>query len=415
MSQNMIRKYKEDPSKVLSNLEKYEIFQVVRNDETADKINQYSDSIVKIGTEIARDILVSQQIPKNLFISSVDPSLLSNLKGGFGTAIFKDGKISEHAPFFKADLDLSKVVTPFIVMQVASIALGQHFMFEINNKLGKISKDIKEIKERLDDIEISKLETFERYLREKQNGVTKEHIFYIETEVQNTINNILGIFFKTIRSKMEQARKITASGFSLTASGSVEKLKKELQELELEKYIGIYQYAEFLLIFSIFLTWQYYISENNFEEADKVYKKIIQREKELDEDFKKIYYGYQQMRERIFEEMKKIQKLSDTKANLVDPLELSKKIVKKIPMFDPFGIKNKTAAIIDCVKDSELNKKVFDPFGIVDYIKDNEELFSPLRSHIENVPQRKSFMNTKQEVVYIQQDDKVFALIQKEQ
>lgn len=402
MSQNMIRKYKEDPSKVLSNLEKYEIFQVVRNDETADKINQYSDSIVKIGTEIARDILVSQQIPKNLFISSVDPSLLSNLKGGFGTAIFKDGKISEHAPFFKADLDLSKVVTPFVVMQVASIALGQHFMFEINNKLGKISKDIKDIKERLDDIEISKLETFERYLREKQNGVTKEHIFYIETEVQNTINNILGIFFKTIRSKMEQARKITASGFSLTASGSVEKLKKELQELELEKYIGIYQYADFLLVFSMFLTWQYYISENNFEEADKVYQKIIQREKELDEDFKKIYYGYQQMRERIFEEMKKIQKSSDTKAKV-------SKVLTDVPKYT--SLLNPWIGVpLNVVNEKlELQKKM------VDYIKNNEELFSPLKSYIENVPQRKSFMNTKQEVVYIQQDDKVFALIQKEQ
>lgn len=390
MKQNIIKKYDGDSHKILKNIEKYEVFEIVENKEKENNNVGFSDSMIRLGTEVAKDILVLNQISKNLFVSSVDPSLLSNLKGGFGTAVFKDGKISEHAPFLKADMDLSKIVTPFVVMQIASIALGQHFMFEINNKLGEISKDIKDIKERLDDIEISKLETFERYLRERQDSMTKEHVFYMETEIQNGINRILGIFFKTIKRKLEEAKKITASGFSLTANGSVEKLKKELQKLELDKYIGIYQYAEFLLIFSMFLVWQYYTSESNFEEADKVYKKIIQRENELEEEFKKIYYGYQQMREKIFEEMKKIQKSSDTKAKITE-------FGIDFLLPNPFGVG-------DYIKN-----------GMSDYIKNNEELFSPLRSYVKNIPQRKSFMQTKQKVLYVQQDERVFALIQKGQ
>lgn len=388
MKQNIIKKYDGDSHQILKNIEKYEVFEIIENKEKENSNVGFSDSMIRLGTEVAKDILVLNQIPKNLFVSSVDPSLLLNLKGGFGTAVFKDGKISEHAPFLKADMDLSKIVTPFVVMQIASIALGQHFMFEINNKLGEISKDIKDIKELLDDIEISKLETFERYLRERQDGMTKEHVFYMETEIQNGINRILGIFFKTIKRKLEEAKKITVSGFPLTAKGSVEKLKKELQKLELDKYIGIYQYAEFLLIFSMFLVWQYYTSESNFEEADKVYKKIIQRENELEDEFKKIYYGYQQMREKIFEEMEKIQKSSDIKAKAVenggDPLlalpvigKKYKELIQEYPkIIDPFGFKRKTIAMTNS-------------------IKDNEELFSPLRSYVKNIPQRKSFMQNK--------------------
>ena len=390
MKQNIIKKYDGDSHQILKNIEKYEVFEIVENKEKENNNVGFSDSMIRLGTEVAKDILVLNQIPKNLFVSSVDPSLLSNLKGGFGTAVFKDGKISEHVPFLKANMDLSKIVTPFVVMQIASIALGQHFMFEINNKLGEISKDIKDIKERLDDIEISKLKAFERYLRERQGDMTERHISYIEIEMQIEINQILETFFETIKRKLKEAKKITASGFSLTAKGSVEKLKKELQKLELDKYIGIYQYAEFLLIFSMFLVWQYYTSESNFEEADKVYKKIIQRENELEDEFKKIYYGYQQMREKIFEEMKKIQKSSDSKAKITE-------FGIDFLLPNPFGVG-------DYIKNE-----------MSDYIKNNEELFFPLRSYVENIPQRKSFMQTKQEVLYVQQDDRVFALIQKGQ
>lgn len=113
MKQNIIKKYDGDSHQILKNIEKYEVFEIIENKEKENNNVGFSDSMIRLGTEVAKDILVLNQIPKNLFVSSVDPSLLSNLKGGFGTAVFKDGKISEHAPFLKVDMDLSKIVTLF--------------------------------------------------------------------------------------------------------------------------------------------------------------------------------------------------------------------------------------------------------------------------------------------------------------
>lgn len=104
----------------------------------------YIDTATKVATEITRDIAVLQN-GSELLKCSVSIDLLQKAKDGDGLLgiILENGKIKEQARFNPADL--KGIIAPAALYNVLSIAVGQHFMYEIKTELNQINKKLDEI------------------------------------------------------------------------------------------------------------------------------------------------------------------------------------------------------------------------------------------------------------------------------
>lgn len=133
----------EDKNNLINNLSNYDIFKIDESKANDINIGNFSDSVVKVTRELFKDGFILEKTSKLFKCDTSINSLMKFTKGGYGSAVMKDGKISEHAKFIPVDGDISKVISPFIVLQIASVALGQYFMYQINEKLGEILDIVK--------------------------------------------------------------------------------------------------------------------------------------------------------------------------------------------------------------------------------------------------------------------------------
>ena len=225
-----------------------------------------TDTAVKSGAEILRDARLANE-GSRLFKSTVDASKLSKIDGkfdsGLGTAVREDGELKGHAAFnVLGGEDIAKIVTPFAFYQVASIALGQQFMCEINENL-------KDINEKLDKI----LEHFENEKRAEILALI--NCVYLLSQSRN-LDESDKIFLKDIKFKADRIRLYYFINFKNV-------LKKD-EENTTKNYI----LAEKIMQTCDVLIYKHYLNIGETDKAISAMQRLIDTEKILENDFAKI-------------------------------------------------------------------------------------------------------------------------------
>lgn len=265
---------------MINNLSNYNIFKIDESNSNGINIGNFSDSVVKVASELFKDGLILEKTSK-LFkcVTSIN-SLMKFTTGGYGSAIMKDGKISEHAKFFPVGGDISKVISPFLILQIASVALGQYFMYQINEKLGEILNVVKEISMKIEYEKMAELKTIisEILVIENKKTIDKNDI---------SILNDLKIKAKDIFNYYEIKIKNTTIneidfGNKKRFKSRIEELLKNIGEFDLNYYM--YK-ASFETLISIYaLLYKVYAQNNDFENAENIFDILKQYDKLFDNE-----------------------------------------------------------------------------------------------------------------------------------
>ncbi|WP_096024943.1 hypothetical protein [Campylobacter lanienae] len=205
-----------------------------------------NESIISIDTatkgvvEIIRDIAVLQN-SSELLKCSVSIDLLQKAKDGDGLLgiILENGKIKEQARFNPADL--KGIITPAALYNVLSIAVGQHFMYEIKTELNQINKKLDEILANFQDEKIASI-----------NAMMSELEYINNTKLKSSEDVMM---LRQLAFKAEEIRQYA-------------KIKLNKKE-NIEEYIEIYKSSEKINEYSYFLLWQYYLQNKEYEKADE--------------------------------------------------------------------------------------------------------------------------------------------------
>lgn len=220
------------------------------------------DLISKSTAEITRDVAVIKE-GVQLLKCSVSPELLTKAKDGTGFLgiIHGENGIVKHARFNTADL--SKVVTPALLYNAASIALGCHFMIEIKKELGNINKKLDEILKLLEDKEKSKIKSFIGELREisfkKYKSSSDENIL---RQIKLEADSIRELAMKMIEQDSNTNKAIT--------------------------WLNIYTISEKVVQYSQFLLWQYFCEIGDKNRAQEQLDFFLENESKFSEEYKKL-------------------------------------------------------------------------------------------------------------------------------
>ena len=269
-----------DKNTLINNLGNYNIFKIDESNSTVINIVNFSDSVVKVASELFKDGLILEKTSKLFKCDTSINSLMKFTTGGYGSAIMKDGKISEHAKFFPVGGDISKVISPFLILQIASVALGQYFMYQINEKLGEILNVVKEISMKMEYEKMAELKTIisEILVIENKKTIDKNDI---------SILNDLKIKAKDIFNYYEIKIKNTTIneidfGNKKRFKSRIEELLKNIGEFDLNYYM--YK-ASFETLISIYaLLYKVYAQNNDFENAENIFDILKQYDKLFDNE-----------------------------------------------------------------------------------------------------------------------------------
>lgn len=269
-----------DKNTLINNLSNYNIFKIDESNSNGINIGNFSDSVVKVASELFKDGLILEKTSKLFKCDTSINSLMKFTTGGYGSAIMKDGKISEHAKFFPVGDDISKVISPFLILQIASVALGQYFMYQINEKLGEILNIVKEISMKIEYEKMAELKTIisEILVIENKKAIDKNDI---------SILNDLKIKAKDIFNYYEIKIKNTTIdeidfGNKKRFKSRIEELLKNIGEFDLNYYM--YK-ASFETLISIYaLLYKGYVQNNDFENAENIFAILKQYDKLFDNE-----------------------------------------------------------------------------------------------------------------------------------
>ncbi|WP_096023224.1 hypothetical protein [Campylobacter lanienae] len=211
-----------------------------KNEIKEDENIIYIDTATKVATEITRDIAVLQN-SSELLKCSVSIDLLQKAKDGDGLLgiILENGKIKEQARFNPADL--KGIIAPAALYNVLSIAVGQHFMYEIKTELNQINKKLDEILANFQDEKIASI-----------NAMMSELEYINNTKLKSSEDVMM---LRQLAFKAEEIRQYA-------------KIKLNKKE-NIEEYIEIYKSSEKINEYSYFLLWQYYLQNKEYEKADE--------------------------------------------------------------------------------------------------------------------------------------------------
>lgn len=270
----------EDKNTLINNLSNYNIFKIDESNSNGINIGNFSDSVVKVASELFKDGLILEKTSKLFKCDTSINSLMKFTTGGYGSAIMKDGKISEHAKFFTVGGNISKVISPFLILQIASVALGQYFMYQINEKLGEILNVVKEISMKMEYEKMAELKTIisEILIIENKKTIDKNDI---------SILNDLKIKAKDIFNYYEIKIKNTTIneidfGDKKRFKSRIDKLLKNIGEFDLNYYM--YK-ASFETLISIYaLLYKVYVQNNDFENAENIFAILKQYDKLFDNE-----------------------------------------------------------------------------------------------------------------------------------
>ena len=224
-----------------------------------------NESIISIDTatkgvvEIIRDIAVLQN-SSELLKCSVSIDLLQKAKDGDGLLgiILENGKIKEHARFNPADL--KSIIAPAALYNVLSIAVGQHFMYEIKTELNQINKKLDEILANFKDEKIASI-----------NAMMSELEYINNTKLKSSEDVMM---LRQLAFKAEEIRQYAKI-----------KLNKEKATANIKEYIEIYKSSEKINEYSYFLLWQYYLQNKEYEKADENRDKFFYISEYLEKEY----------------------------------------------------------------------------------------------------------------------------------
>lgn len=259
----------EEKKYLIENLDKFEIIDLT-NSNNID-LSNISDSIVKGTTELLKDAVILKEASE-LFKCSVPLSKLMNFKDGtFGGAIIgKNSLIEGQAHFKHISGSAAAFVGVNIALQIASIALGQYFMFQINEKLTIILKKVQEISAKLEYKEIASFKTVISELSEMKD---KKNI--TELDINNLIDlrkrtkDVLYYYEQKIMNKNENSINF---GNKQKFMRRIEKLIENIGEFDLDYYM--YKAASEVLIYIDIFLYNFHIKTSNFQNAELVLEKM---------------------------------------------------------------------------------------------------------------------------------------------
>lgn len=357
----------EDKNNLINNLSNYDIFKIDESKANDINIGNFSDSVVKVTSELFKDGLILEKTSKLFKCDTSINSLMKFTKGGYGSAVMKDGKISEHAKFIPVDGDISKVISPFIVLQIASVALGQYFMYQINEKLGEILDIVKEISMKMEYEKMAKLKTIISEIFEIKNKKT------IDKNDINILNNLKkdakDIFnYYEIKIKKTTIDEIDFDDKKRFKS-RVEKLLQNIGEFDLNYFM--YKTSNETLISIYALLYKAYIQNNDFENAEEVFDILKQYDKLFENE---ISSKLKDITNKILNRFDYIKENKDWIPNMF------KKSAKKITTIEK--IRNPILFLIPVEK---IYDKIYDAITSgKDYTREHIEKYSKLREEINN-------------------------------
>ena len=270
----------EDKNTLINNLSNYNIFKIDESNSNGINIGNFSDSVVKVASKLFKDGLILEKTSKLFKCDTSINSLMKFTTGGYGSAIMKDGKISEHAKFFPVGGDISKVISPFLILQIASVALGQYFMYQINEKLGEILNIVKEISMKMEYEKMAELKTIISEILEIKNKKTidKDDINKLDNLKQKT-KDIFNYY--EIKIKNTTINEIDF-GNKKRFKSRIEELLKNIGEFDLNYYM--YK-ASFETLISIYaLLYKVYAQNNDFENVENIFAILKQYDKLFDNE-----------------------------------------------------------------------------------------------------------------------------------
>lgn len=259
----------EEKKYLIENLDKFEIIDL-SNSNNID-LSNISDSIVKGTTELLKDAVILKEAAE-LFKCSAPLSKLMNFKDGtFGGAIIgKNSLIQAQAHFTPISSSAAAFVGVTIALQIASIALGQYFMFQINEKLTVILKKVQEISAKLEYKEIA---SFKTVISELADIKDKKNI--TEYDINNLIDlrkrtkDVLYYYEQKIMNKNEDSINL---GNKQKFMRRIEKLIENIGEFDLDYYM--YKAASEVLIYIDIFLYNFHIKTSNFQNAELVLEKM---------------------------------------------------------------------------------------------------------------------------------------------
>lgn len=270
----------EDKNTLINNLSNYNIFKIDESNSNGINIGNFSDSVVKVASELFKDGLILEKTSKLFKCDTSINSLMKFTTGGYGSAIMKDGKISEHAKFFPVGSDISKVISPFLILQIASVSLGQYFMYQINEKLGEILNIVKEISMKMEYEKMAELKTIisEILVIENKKTIDKNDISILN-DLKIKAKDIFNYY--EIKIKNTTINKIDF-GNKKRFKSRIEELLKNIGEFDLNYYM--YK-ASFETLISIYaLLYKVYAQNNDFENAENIFDILKQYDKLFDNE-----------------------------------------------------------------------------------------------------------------------------------
>lgn len=259
----------EEKKYLIENLDKFEIIDL-SNSNNID-LSNISDSIVKGTTELLKDAVILKEAAE-LFKCSAPLSKLMNFKDGtFGGAIIgKNSLIQAQAHFTPISSSAAAFVGVTIALQIASIALGQYFMFQINEKLTVILKKVQEISAKLEYKEIASFKTVVSELAEikDKKNITEYDINNL-IDLRKRTKDVLYYYEQKIMNKNEDSINF---GNNKKLIDSIKKMEENIGEFDLD--YNMYKAASEVLIYIDILLYNSYIKNSNFQDAELVLEKM---------------------------------------------------------------------------------------------------------------------------------------------
>lgn len=352
---------------LINNLSNYDIFKIDESKANDINIGNFSDSVVKVTSELFKDGLILEKTSKLFKCDTSINSLMKFTKGGYGSAVMKDGKISEHAKFIPVDGDISKVISPFIVLQIASVALGQYFMYQINEKLGEILDVVKEISMKMEYEKMAKLKTIISEIFEIKNKKTiDKNDIIILNNLKKDAKDIFNYY--EIKIKKTTIDEIDFDDKKRFKS-RVEKLLQNIGEFDLNYFM--YKTSNETLISIYALLYKAYIQNNDFENAEEVFDILKQYDKLFENE---ISSKLKDITNKILNRFDYIKENKDWIPNMF------KKSAKKITTIEK--IRNPILFLIPVEK---IYDKIYDAITSgKDYTREHIEKYSKLKEEINN-------------------------------
>ncbi|TKZ36204.1 hypothetical protein [Brachyspira catarrhinii] len=235
----------------------------------------YQDTAVKSVVEVAKTIIQTKTL-KSVFKATADPTTLMKLKDGVGSAVMENGKIIAQAGFVNINpAEMAGIIGPQVVFGILSIAVGQHFMAEISQKLSDISEKLDKILQHFKEEHIAKLQSAEKSILEvsKRENVGLEDIGILMV-IEKELNEIYQYYKNKLKSI--DIHDLIPSKWSKMKETS-KKLKEKIDEAEF--FLKMCFYSKELLNLIQLVKFDTYIKMkevdiNAINKANELFEKI---------------------------------------------------------------------------------------------------------------------------------------------